>query len=691
MADYKVDVELQMKIANAKKQIQEVTQKIRETVKGGANVKNQLNKAGNNKLKKSVEQINKEVKKMSSALKNVTSKGVTNLENSFKRMIPNLKRILPMITALVSALAIKDVVNQSVDREESTSLFMMAFGNNAAKAKESIDNLTNSLQLNSTEVIKGAGTLRVLVGNMAKTKEEADSMALALTERAADMSSFYNIDLEQVLENLQSGMSGQAMAMRKYGVDITGASSSQERFNKIMQQTQVSAGDLVRTQDSLSNILRRMSSAFNNLKTAIGDTIAPLAKTILPMITQFIQRLTVAFQFAAQVMNSLFGVKTQINATGAGVSALGDSLDYVADTANDAAKAVAKLASFDEINVISENDKGTESQQGVGFDLGFNSQDDAIGEIPAKVQEMVDKVKGILAKLKEDFNLLRNGFENIGEGFRKAFDIEIFKNIIAKVGELKDTFLKLINSENARIFGEIGGHLGNIAGLVFGAIIDFINKLLGFIATSELFKDLLLTIKGILKAIESIAPAIKLAFDIVVFVILNTLESVWVALKGLFTFVFVDIPKAFKYMAVIIGIVLRDIGILIVNLVLAPFKLILWGIEKITGKSFGIDYGFWNPVATKGMEIPAMATGGIVNKSTLALVGEGKYPEAVVPLNDSSFAKLAEGITNAGGTGGGDNQPLVVQCVFDGRIVSETVINNINSKARITGKSPILV
>lgn len=45
---------------------------------------------------------------------------------------------------------------------------------------------------------------------------------------------------------------------------------------------------------------------------------------------------------------------------------------------------------------------------------------------------------------------------------------------------------------------------------------------------------------------------------------------------------------------------------------------------------------------------PAMATGGVVSAPTVALVGEGRYPEAVVPLGDSpQFASMKADIANA--------------------------------------------
>lgn len=46
--------------------------------------------------------------------------------------------------------------------------------------------------------------------------------------------------------------------------------------------------------------------------------------------------------------------------------------------------------------------------------------------------------------------------------------------------------------------------------------------------------------------------------------------------------------------------------------------------------------------------LPAMATGGVVSDPTVALVGEGRYPEAVVPLGDSpQFGQMKADIANA--------------------------------------------
>ena len=86
----------------------------------------------------------------------------------------------------------------------------------------------------------------------------------------------------------------------------------------------------------------------------------------------------------------------------------------------------------------------------------------------------------------------------------------------------------------------------------------------------------------------------------------------------------------------------------------------------------------------------AMATGGVVNGPTRALIGEaGK--EVVLPLerNTGWAATLAQYITSAGGSERAD--PMVFKFYLGGRKVSEYVIKDINTITQTTGICPINV
>lgn len=91
--------------------------------------------------------------------------------------------------------------------------------------------------------------------------------------------------------------------------------------------------------------------------------------------------------------------------------------------------------------------------------------------------------------------------------------------------------------------------------------------------------------------------------------------------------------------------------------------------------------------------LPAMATGGVVSSPTVAMVGEGRYPEAVVPLGDSpQFSSMKADIANAviqaiGITGGnnGRNQPIELTINLDSRAIAKQLYSPLQLEAARRG------
>ena len=97
------------------------------------------------------------------------------------------------------------------------------------------------------------------------------------------------------------------------------------------------------------------------------------------------------------------------------------------------------------------------------------------------------------------------------------------------------------------------------------------------------------------------------------------------------------------------------------------------------------------------MGIAALATGGVVSKPTYAMVGEGRYPEAVIPLGDSpQFAEMkseiaravVQGITYAGQYD--TNKPIEVVVNIDSREIARATergkrLNSANRIANVGG------
>lgn len=82
-------------------------------------------------------------------------------------------------------------------------------------------------------------------------------------------------------------------------------------------------------------------------------------------------------------------------------------------------------------------------------------------------------------------------------------------------------------------------------------------------------------------------------------------------------------------------------------------SLASWGASAVAGKSAYI--------AATAINIPAFANGGLIDRPTLGLIGEGKYKEAVVPFNEKTFHAIGEGVAN--NADGGSGGPIYINAV----------------------------
>lgn len=90
---------------------------------------------------------------------------------------------------------------------------------------------------------------------------------------------------------------------------------------------------------------------------------------------------------------------------------------------------------------------------------------------------------------------------------------------------------------------------------------------------------------------------------------------------------------------------------------------------------------------------PKMATGGVVTSPTLSLVGEGRYPEAVIPLDNSPqmrdlVQEIAKAVTNRD-TRGNTDTPVDVRVFIGDREWDAFTYQSAQRGATIVGRQPI--
>lgn len=103
------------------------------------------------------------------------------------------------------------------------------------------------------------------------------------------------------------------------------------------------------------------------------------------------------------------------------------------------------------------------------------------------------------------------------------------------------------------------------------------------------------------------------------------------------------------------------------------------GISQPTAGVFGSGWSYTSSYSTglysgaglPSFSVPAFANGGRVTAPTLAMLGEGKEEEGVFPLNDDTYARMAQGIVNARGNTNSGSAPVV------------NIINNSSSQVSV--------
>ena len=119
--------------------------------------------------------------------------------------------------------------------------------------------------------------------------------------------------------------------------------------------------------------------------------------------------------------------------------------------------------------------------------------------------------------------------------------------------------------------------------------------------------------------------------------VVNFFSGIWNSIKNLFTNIGYSIGNA-------IGGAFKSVVNSVINFAQNTINGFIRAINTAIGVINyipGVNIGY-----LKEIYIPRLAKGGLVTDSVIANIGEGQHDEAVLPLNDAVFERLAKGINN---------------------------------------------
>lgn len=462
-----------------------------------------------------------------------TVKSYTSLSSILTSV--KVKIVAYAYTAIKIVNIMKEWLNTSNDYIENLNLFSVAMGDEAQSALDYAEAVNKVLNIDVSNWIRNQGVFKQVTSGFGVINDKADIMSQELTQLGYDISSFFNISVDDAMQKLQSGISGEIEPLRRLGYALdaatlqqiayangitqnintmTQAQKSQLRYIAIMQQSGNAMGDMARTISSPSNAMRILNEQATQFKRAIGNIISIVAQKMLPYIQAFIRLLSEGADYLAKLWGFELPTIDYSNVSN-GLSNVTDEADSVTESIKETTKEMQRLAGFDEINILSSNKSDSDSDSSTdnsNFDLGIElpkydflqGLDDKSDEI---YQNMKDKALDLIDKFKELLNWIKENKDFVGKlalafaGLYTASKIKKFFNVLKDnftiIKKAKDWVKKLKDGK----FGK--GILSIFTGISFGTIGGLLGyDLAGKIQDGTLtWKDTLLDIGGIVASI----------------------------------------------------------------------------------------------------------------------------------------------------------------------------------------------
>lgn len=428
---------------------------------------------------------------------NASARKATSTTGKFTSGLKALNVAAVAITFRKIGHFIAQAVTESNKYQEDLNLFTVALGQYAAEAQNYAEKVSDVMGIDPAQWLRNQGVFNTLLTGFGDTAERAQLMSQNLTQLGYDISSFFNISIEDAMQKLQSGISGELEPLRRLGYDLsqarleqtalnlgikesvanmTQAEKAELRYYAIMTQVTTAQGDMARTLEAPANQLRILQAQLTQAARAIGNIFIPALNAILPYAIAVVQ----VIREIANALANLAGFKlTEVDYSGVNSAAVGAG--SLADNLDDAAGAAKKLkqytAGFDELNVFAPN-TGSGSGAGAGGAGGFDFDLPTYDFLGDAVQTRIGEIKKMIEDTLAEITTIVSGFMlavgailvvtgvniPLGVGLMAAGAV----GLAATVGLNWTAMSSELASTLALITGVVGGFL-----LALGAIMAF--------------------------------------------------------------------------------------------------------------------------------------------------------------------------------------------------------------------------
>lgn len=251
-------------------------------------------------------------------------KGVNQAEGAFGQLSNSVKKFAGVAVAAFATIGgtqfLKDSIKQASDLGESINAVNKAYGNYAKDVLALGDDVASRLGLSTVDFNAAAVRFSAFAERITGGSGDIAGVVDSLTTRAADFASVFNIDVSEALAVFQSGLSGEAEPLKRFGINLldsevkayayangianvgaqlTETQKVQARYGLLLESTAKTAGDFADTSDGLANSQRILQANIKNLQAQVGEgltpvmasltsALVPLAQIVFPALANFL-------------------------------------------------------------------------------------------------------------------------------------------------------------------------------------------------------------------------------------------------------------------------------------------------------------------------------------------------------------------------------------------------------------------
>jgi len=200
------------------------------------------------------------------------------------------------------AVGLYKAAGAASDLSETMNKADVVFGPASESVKAQAQEMADAFGYPKKTFIDAAASLGLIGKAAGQTQTQAAAMGADFSKLAADVSSFYNVPLDEALQAIRSGLVGESEPLRRYGVllseaavqseaarmgiaqvgdELSEAQKVQARASLITKGLGDAQGDLARTADGAAN---KQREAWGRVENAAAD----LGATVLPVFTQLL-------------------------------------------------------------------------------------------------------------------------------------------------------------------------------------------------------------------------------------------------------------------------------------------------------------------------------------------------------------------------------------------------------------------